>query len=172
MNWLWIFFLLYIWFSISIQADDPFNLLFWSLFYRGFIINYSSSLSSRLLFIVLLLITYIHICGLLLTSAWLLFFISSMSGFILFLSVIDSISIILQSLTLTNRLSINIIAGGLLVNILFLCLDLRRIVDYWVWIDYWSFIFLFILALIFDFEILSFLNQSFIFIILLLVIIH
>ena len=59
MNWLWIFFLLYIWFSISIQADDPFNLLFWSLFYRGLIINYSSSLSSRLLFIVLLLITWI-----------------------------------------------------------------------------------------------------------------
>ena len=125
-----------------------------------------------LLFIIGLLSTYISIVGLLFISHWVLLFISSVSSFILFLSIIEYASIILQSITITNRLSINIIAGGLLVNILLLCLDLSVMIDYWLWIDYRVYSSLSLSLLIFDFEILSLFNQSFIFIILLFVIIH
>ena len=125
-----------------------------------------------ILSISLLLSTYLSILGSMFISHWLLWFISPIALFLLLLLLIEFISIIFQSITVTNRLSINILAGGFLVNILFLCLDLSPLIDYWPWIDHRIFSFSLLTLFIFDFEILSFLLQLCIFLILVFVIIH
>ena len=125
-----------------------------------------------ILFIILHQLIYIAIIGIIFISEWLLLFISSSSIFVLFLSFIELSSIILQSITITNRLSINIIAGGLLVNILFIVFDLYIVVDCWPWMDYRLLLFMSILSMLFDFEILTMINQFIIFILLLFIIIH
>jgi F0F1-type ATP synthase membrane subunit a len=99
-------------------------------------------------------------------------FISSISLFLFTLSVIEFISIIFQSITITNRLSINVVAGGFLVNVLFLCLDLSVLADLWPWIDYRTLTSSFASSFIFDFEIVSLITQLCIFLVLSLVILH
>jgi len=126
-----------------------------------------------LLFILYYVFNYLSIINTLFIVEYLLSFISSISGFLLFLSLIECCSIMIQSVTITNRISINIIAGGLLINILFLGLDLFVLIQLpYVIMDYHSFMTIIILSAIFNFEILSMINQYVIFIILLFIIIY
>jgi hypothetical protein len=121
--------------------------------------------------IFILLLTYILIIGSLFVANWFYLYLSSIELFIFILAIIEFVSIIFQSITITNRLSINIVAGGFLVNILFLCLDLSTLIDYWPLIDYRILLLLFILLILFDFEIISFIIQLSIFTILLFMIV-
>jgi F0F1-type ATP synthase membrane subunit a len=74
-----------------------------------------------LLGIMVVLINYLMYggyFGLILCSYLLYLFLTRMELFLIILFMLESFSIIFQSLTLSNRLSINILAGSLLISLL------------------------------------------------------
>ena len=113
-----------------------------------------------LLGIIIVLINWILYSGyfgLILCSYLLYLFLTRMEVFLLVLFILESFSIIFQSLTLSNRLSINILAGSLLISLLSISII--------IFINYYLFIFYFLLfiLIIYSFEILNSIVQLFIF---------
>ena len=60
--------------------------------------------------------------GLILSAYLLYLFLTRMQVFLLILLILEGFSIIFQSLTLSNRLSINIMAGSLVISLLSLAI--------------------------------------------------
>ncbi len=118
----------------------------------------------------IIIFTYIFIIGWLFIAMLLYFFISSNFIFITIIGCVEWISLLFNSITLTNRLSINIIAGGFLITILFHSLDLLVLIEFYLFIDY-SWLLILIFIFIFLFESLAVILQLLIFIILCTVII-
>ena len=83
----------------------------------------------------------------------LIYFLSSLSSFLYILFILDSFSQFFQSLTLSNRLSINMLCGSLLTTLLSLFVKSCSIT-------------LMFLLIVFSFEILNTLIQVFIFMVL------
>ncbi len=95
--------------------------------------------------------------GLILGSYLLYLFLTRMELFLIISFILESFSIISQSLTLSNRLSINIPAGSLLISSLSVAVILFSI--YFI-INY---LLIILLLIIYSFEILNSLVQLFIF---------
>ena len=100
---------------------------------------------------------YIGYFGLILCSYLLYLFLTRMELFLIILLLLESFSIISQSLTLSNRLSINILAGSLLISLLSVAVIIFSI--YLVI----SSLLIVMLLIIYSFEILNSLVQLFIF---------
>jgi hypothetical protein len=62
---------------------------------------------------------YLILVGSLILSLLFYLFLSKLQFYLLLLTFVEAFSIAFQSLTLTNRLSINLLSGSLLVNLLF-----------------------------------------------------
>ncbi len=116
-----------------------------------------------LLGIMVVLINWLLYCyyfGLILYSFILYLFLTKIELFLLILFILESFSIIFQSLTISNRFSINILAGSLLISLLSIaCIvfSIYLIIDYLI---------INLLLLIYLFEILNSFVQLFIFLLL------
>jgi len=86
-------------------------------------------------------------------------FISESELFLLILFILESFSIVIQSLTLSNRLSINIFAGTLLISLLSSLIIIASSSG----ISIYSIIVLVLVIIIYSFEILNSLVQILIF---------
>lgn len=116
-----------------------------------------------LLGIMVVLINWLLYCwfyGLILYSFILYLFLTKIEVFLIILFSLESFSSIFQSLTLSNRLSINILAGSLLISLLSIAS-----IQFNIYIIVNSFI-IFLLLIIYSFEILNSFVQLFIFILL------
>lgn len=100
---------------------------------------------------------YIIFFGLIFVSFFFICFLSSLSSFLYILLILDLFSQFFQSLTLSNRLSINMLCGSLLTTLLSLFIKSCSIK---------SSITLMFLLIVFSFEILNTLIQLFIFMVL------
>ena len=96
--------------------------------------------------------------GLLLCSFLLFLFLTRLELFLLVLSLLESFSSFFQSLTLANRLSINLLAGSLLTSLLIIAV-IAFIKDH----NIIGTLILFLLFIVFSFEILNSSIQLFIF---------
>lgn len=99
---------------------------------------------------------FIAYFGLILLSYLLYLFLTRIEVFLTILFMLESFSIIFQSLTLSNRLSINIVAGSLLISLISIAViifSLYLILD---------FILVIVLLLIYCFEVINSLIQLFI----------
>ena len=102
-------------------------------------------------------IVFISYSGFIIISFMLYLFLTRMELFLIILFVMESFSLIFQSLTLSNRLSINILAGSLLVTLIctFICFIFSSLV--------FVCILGFVLLLVYLFEIFNSFVQLFIF---------
>ena len=100
---------------------------------------------------------YVICYGLIFISFFFISFLSSLSSFLYILLILDLFSQFFQSLTLSNRLSINMLCGSLLTTSLSLFIKSYSIK---------SSITLMFLLIVFTFEILNTLIQLFIFMVL------
>ena len=94
--------------------------------------------------------------GLILCSYLVYLFLTRMEVFLLILFILESFSIIFQSLTLSNRLSINILAGSLLISLLSLAVIIFSL--YWIF----NSILIGLLLIIYSFEVINSFVQLFI----------
>jgi hypothetical protein len=92
--------------------------------------------------------------GWLLSSFLFYLFLHRLEMFLLVLSLLESFSSLFQSLTLSNRLSINLLSGSLLIELLSVAVRFFL---------FWFFFWLFLLWIVFSFEMLNSGIQLFIF---------
>jgi len=106
-------------------------------------------------------IIYINIFGLVIFGVLFIIFLSTLELFLFILGILESFSSLFQSLTLSNRLSINMICGSLLTSLLCLfCLSCGIV------FILSELILMMFLLIVFSFEILNSLIQLFIFLVL------
>jgi len=106
-------------------------------------------------------IEYIYMIGILVIGTLFLIFLSSLLLFLFTLGILESFSSLFQSLTISNRLSINMLCGSLLTSLLSLFILSCGI--YSILSESLLFLFLF---LVFGFEIINSSIQLFIFLVL------
>jgi len=71
-----------------------------------------------LIAVLIQLVLYLIIFGIIISSLWLFIFLSSLLMFLYILGLLELFSTFFQSLTLSNRLSINMLCGSLLTSLL------------------------------------------------------
>ena len=111
--------------------------------------------------VLISVLLYLWFFGLIIISFLLFIFLSSLSSFLFIILLLESFTIFFQSLTLSNRLSINMLCGTLLTSLLSLFL-LSSSITYAIT----SLILLTFLFIVFSFEILNSSIQLFIFLLL------
>jgi hypothetical protein len=111
--------------------------------------------------VLISVLLYLSLYGLIMGSFILFLFLSSLSSFLFILCLLESFSSFFQSLTLSNRLSINMLCGSLLTSLLSLFLFICGIKS-----SITSMIILMLLLIVFSFEILNSSIQLFIFMVL------
>ena len=112
-------------------------------------------------FVVILISLLLHLTlsGLSLMSYLLYLFLTKVELYLFILFLLESFSHLFQSLTLANRLSINLIAGSLLLCLLFASLFLLILTGH----IYYSLVIFILLSLVYCFEIFNCFIQLFIF---------
>jgi F0F1-type ATP synthase membrane subunit a len=119
--------------------------------------------------VFLILLRLVLIFGSISVGSLFYLFLSKLEIYLLILLFVELFSIFLKSLTLTNRLSINFLAGTLLVNLLSsIFLPFHPVAEQFqsligLVVTFMDFLVLFLLSLTFDFELFQIALQFFIF---------